>query len=1007
MRAAVLRFVSAHISLLCLLLVTAAVGLLTTHSYFNGQADVANCAMSYSRPRYIEQTEFGRSWTRYSAKYKLYLYREGGFDVHNQAFRIPVLFVPGNAGSHKQVRSIASATASAFVELVGKRPELVDQGMVGYDFFTLGLNEELTALHGYSILEQADFVNDAIRYILAQYPRTRARHRLSKDTEFASPASVVVVGHSMGGVVARTAFTLGNHMPGSAQALFTLSTPHSSPTASLEWHVEQVYTRVNQFWRHGFRNGTLDDVSLVSIAGGNLDSMINSDYTYVGSLAPARNALSVLSSGINDVWLGQDHQSVLWCGQMARKFAAMMIEIMDARSPSQLVPLDQRMAIMRRQLLPSIDRSVETQTHDRPMRADNYRYVQLAEDSVKLHPLDLRKLAERSQARPRKARALHLLPSGIAAKDKVLQILYDPQLFADASSDSERTDVQLALLGCRGNDTGTVADADLDVECETLLIPEATKLPLKRDGDDPAAPVHSLHYIEIPVASLKQHAFVGIELPAKYGTDGFLQAEIVTRFPPAEQQVGIGQLLWPAAVSMPANGGMLGVRSRIRILMPEDPLVVYRARITMQRDATAGALTMAPRFGTVVRQSDGRRQFESKFWYDASSVDLAIHGRGAYATGDPSLDGDLWDGLDVDVWADADYFGGMVVDLRINWYSSLNRLVKRYDMALLALSFAWACAVLLCQLRAWTNGHEFPSSLQAIERLVRGGALAAAVVAAMAIPLVQIGVAHAMRDSWSATALARWNNLFMGARGGGWAQCVAAAVLAVMALGFVACQAVVLASMCELSARALAWKIGHSSDLNSSGSEPGRMAMATTAFAVLVSTLIPYQFAFLVIYMAQLLTAARTQARGAHNLGKYQQALLLFWTSSLPYCAPELLVWVRNLSVLWLEDAAADHNILNMAGYFALRLLAAYRMVPSAQPRWLSTSTAVCFGAAVACAWLVCVRRPFVLYDVANALSAWLALIQLADYPLRLFASGSEPRLEPSSSDDVLQRKLR
>ncbi|KAJ1837800.1 GPI inositol deacylase, partial [Coemansia sp. RSA 2708] len=107
MRAAVLRFVSAHISLLCLLLVTAAVGLLTTHSYFNGQADVANCAMSYSRPRYIEQTEFGRSWTRYSAKYKLYLYREGGFDVHNQAFRIPVLFVPGNAGSHKQVRSIA------------------------------------------------------------------------------------------------------------------------------------------------------------------------------------------------------------------------------------------------------------------------------------------------------------------------------------------------------------------------------------------------------------------------------------------------------------------------------------------------------------------------------------------------------------------------------------------------------------------------------------------------------------------------------------------------------------------------------------------------------------------------------------------------------------------------------------------------------------------------------------------------------------------------------------
>ncbi|KAJ1656554.1 GPI inositol deacylase, partial [Coemansia sp. RSA 25] len=276
----VVVFVRTRIAVLCLLLVSAIVGLITAQSYFEGQPDIPGCAMSYSRPRFVEQTQFDNSWTRFSTKYKLYLYREGGYDAYDEAYRIPILFVPGNAGSHKQVRSIASASATAFMELAGNNTGVFDQGQIGYDYFTVGLNEELTALHGYSILEQADFINDAIRYILSLYPETRAKYRLStQDTKYSLPTSVVVVGHSMGGVVARTAFTLPNHIVGSVQAIFTLSTPHNNPTASLEYYVDKVYSSVNSFWRHGFHNGTLDDVSLVSIAGGNLDSMINSDYT--------------------------------------------------------------------------------------------------------------------------------------------------------------------------------------------------------------------------------------------------------------------------------------------------------------------------------------------------------------------------------------------------------------------------------------------------------------------------------------------------------------------------------------------------------------------------------------------------------------------------------------------------------------------------------------------------------------------------------------------------------
>ncbi|KAJ1785302.1 GPI inositol deacylase, partial [Coemansia sp. RSA 2399] len=425
--------VTTKVGVLCVLLLSVVVGLLAALSYFNSQPDMPGCAMTYSRPRYIEQTEFSRSWTRYSIKYKLYLYRESGYDAFDEPNRIPVLFVPGNAGSHKQVRSMASSSASAFVELIGKDPGAVERGQIGYDFFTVGLNEEFTALHGYSILEQAEFVNDAIRYILSLYPKTRAMHKISgsKSAEFALPTSVVVVGHSMGGVVARTAFALPNYVEDSIQALFTLSTPHNNPTASLEQYVESTYAKVNAFWRNGFSNKALDRVSLVSIAGGNLDSMINSDYTYVGDLAPPENSLSVMSTGINDVWLSLDHQNILWCAQMAKKFAKLTVQIMDARQPSQLLPLDARMKLMRRTLYSGIesDGFVESEQPVSPKNAlsSDYQYAHVYDSgAIKLSPADMRGLLPKFTKITIKPRALHLLSSIEGISAKVLQVLYDP-----------------------------------------------------------------------------------------------------------------------------------------------------------------------------------------------------------------------------------------------------------------------------------------------------------------------------------------------------------------------------------------------------------------------------------------------------------------------------------------------------------------------------------------------------------------------------------------------------
>ena len=50
----------------------------------------------------------------------------------------------------------------------------------------------------------------------------------------APPRSVVLVGHSMGGVVARALFTLPRFSPALVSLILTLASPHQAPPLSLD-----------------------------------------------------------------------------------------------------------------------------------------------------------------------------------------------------------------------------------------------------------------------------------------------------------------------------------------------------------------------------------------------------------------------------------------------------------------------------------------------------------------------------------------------------------------------------------------------------------------------------------------------------------------------------------------------------------------------------------------------------------------------------------------------------
>ncbi|KAF4591523.1 GPI inositol-deacylase [Ophiocordyceps camponoti-floridani] len=147
--------------------------------------------MSYMRPSYVHLTDFGNEHTRFATKYSLYLYREQGID-DEQLRGIPVLFIPGNAGSYKQVRPIAAEAASYHHNILLDRRNSMQPGVRNLDFFTVDFNEDITAFHGQTLLDQAEYLNEAVRYILSLYSDPQ---RAGRDDEIPDPSAVVILVH--------------------------------------------------------------------------------------------------------------------------------------------------------------------------------------------------------------------------------------------------------------------------------------------------------------------------------------------------------------------------------------------------------------------------------------------------------------------------------------------------------------------------------------------------------------------------------------------------------------------------------------------------------------------------------------------------------------------------------------------------------------------------------------------------------------------------------------------
>lgn len=106
-------------------------------SYYLRRKDPVGCKMSYMMPDYIRLSTFNDSVTKFGKKYTLYLYKDKGYSYSSDVEGVPVLFIPGNAGSHKQSRSLASEAAKFYWKYTTGQAEMPSKKpLQPFDFFT-------------------------------------------------------------------------------------------------------------------------------------------------------------------------------------------------------------------------------------------------------------------------------------------------------------------------------------------------------------------------------------------------------------------------------------------------------------------------------------------------------------------------------------------------------------------------------------------------------------------------------------------------------------------------------------------------------------------------------------------------------------------------------------------------------------------------------------------------------------------------------------------------------
>jgi glycosylphosphatidylinositol deacylase len=632
---------------------------------------------------------------------------------------VPVIFIPGNAGSYRQVRSIAAEAAYYFHNVVQHDQAAIEGGARSLDFFTVDFNEDITAFHGQTLLDQAEYLNDAIAYILSLYHDSR---RSTRDSDLPDPTSVIVLGHSMGGIVARTMLTMPNYQSSTINTIITMSAPHARPPVSFDSDVVKTYKRINDYWRQAYsqkwaNNNPLWHVTLISIAGGGLDTVVPSDYASLSSLVPETHGFTVFTSSVPNVWTGMDHQQILWCDQFRRAVVRSLMEIVDVNRPGQTKPRANRMRVFKKWYLTGMEGVIEktlpqkgVYTYPYPSRsiadtgAEPATLLTLEDNTNSIMSLNER-LTLRRFGHSRKPRAYLLqLPPQDTPGGKRFTLLTDQRL--DASGESGKLEVlfcsvfplqagQSATLfsmnmDLSGDSSGSTRLACKNAAADVIPLPASTRI-----SKFPFEDTTPFSYLQYDLEDIVEHQFVAVVDKAVDPTSGWVVAEFTDNAESTiRTSIGLAQMLTVGMhMKLPSARPMM---VDVKIPALHSSLLAYKLSIGSQACGDDGGL-----FTPLLRQyvSD---PYESKYFVNVRQANINLHGIAPFMP-PPLKARKSGNGVSLQFWFDPTCNTSVDLSLKVDIAGSMGKLFMRYRTVFAAFPLLVVALVLRKQFSVYDS----------------------------------------------------------------------------------------------------------------------------------------------------------------------------------------------------------------------------------------------------------------------------------------------------------------
>ncbi|EPS42375.1 hypothetical protein H072_3657 [Dactylellina haptotyla CBS 200.50] len=1010
------------------------------HSSTNRQLDQKGCRMSYMRPSYARLEDFDTEHSRFASKYSLYLYREENVDDTSKSALlkpkgVPVLFIPGNAGSYKQVRPIAAQAAIYFQEMLQANASILSSGARSLDFFTVDFNEDITAFHGQTLLDQAEFLNEAVAYILSLYHDAR---KTTKESDLPDPASVILIGHSMGGIVARTMLTMTNYQSNSINTIITMSAPHARPPISFDAELVRTYERVNAYWRNSYSaewasHNPLWHVTLVSIAGGGLDTVVPSDYASIASLAPETHGFTVFTSSVPGVWTSMDHQAILWCDQFRKVVAKTLLEIVNVRRPGQTKTRAERMRILKKRFLTGMEDIAERGIEGEALNT----LLTLEPSSQSITPLGdtlvLRKLGGNSKP---KAHLLPVPPRRGPRGTTQFTLLTDrnmegktPELEVLICSTFPLQAGQAQNLFSMNMDLAEDVVDGTRLACKSAIGDVISLPPSTRHVRFPFEEITPFSYIQYDLEDIGNHEFVAVVDKASVFSTGWAIAEFVER---AQSQITLDIKL-PTLLSqgfhttLPAERPLM---TELHIPIMQSSLLAYKLSVGVQSCGDDGQL-----FTPLIRQYLND-PYESKYFVNVHQADINLHGMAPFMPQPLRHAGQR--GLTLQLWSDTTCNSQIEISATVDWAGSLGKLAIRYRTVFVAFPLLIVALVLRRQFQEYDSTGIFITFNEGLELVLRQSLPTTLVLVSMLT--LSLAVAQSRQNAGTLSAVVDRTKAAVGSSSTSkflkndtliglqdpvfW---FLAPIFVTMGVGVCAILNFVVLILVHSLTAIYAWfsarpawlsnekrqvtkRLGPPSAFTSG--HPRRRFLVTCALLFFVATLIPYQFAYVVVCIVQLVICIRglkfaresgygTRSNIHWDFANYSHSLLILMIWILPINLPVLVVWIHNLAVHWLTPFSSHHNVLSVMPFILLvETLTCGNMVPRCENP-LRYITSFLFLGVAAFATIYGVMYAYMLHHATNLVAAWLVVLHFSSTPfsisglVELFNTSEEPKKLP------------